>query len=176
MTIPFLTRSPEPPGDPVDPTFVINAPPYTHRSSGIRALYRLCHHLNAYGYSCAMQVVERVETPPSWNVRYYDGPIRDGIAIYPEIVSGNPLGASKVVRWVLNKPGLLAGDTVYAPDEMVFVYDPQRLEDASRAAGTQLGPARVVWLGLVDPAHIYPDPKVPKTLVVSFSHKGRALS
>jgi hypothetical protein len=43
-------------------------------------------------------------------------------AIYPEVVSGNPLAAESVIRWVLNRPGLLAGDAVYSGNEHVFYY------------------------------------------------------
>jgi hypothetical protein len=43
-------------------------------------------------------------------------------AIYCETISGNPLNASNVVRWVLNRPGLLGGDDVYAPSEQVYTY------------------------------------------------------
>lgn len=155
-------------------TFIILAPPYTSKSSGVRALYRLCHHLNESGYSAAIRA-EREERASDWNVHFHRGAVGDSIVIYPEIVSGNPLQAGKVVRWALNDPGLLAGDTTYPDEEMVFVYDPQKLETVSRAVSKPLGPKRVLWTGLVDPDVIYPDASVPKTIDCSFTHKGRAL-
>ena len=42
--------------------------------------------------------------------------------VYPETVTGNPLGAKVVIRWVLNRPGLLAGDRVFDPKKIVFNY------------------------------------------------------
>ena len=156
------------------PLFLINAPRYTSRSSGIRALYRLCHHLNRSGYPSAM-VAPRVRRLPDWDIPYHRGGAGDAIVIYPEVVSGNPLQARKVVRWALNTPGLLGGDTTYADEEMVFVYDPQRREIVSRAVAVPLGPERVLWTGLVDPSVIYPDASVPKTIDCSFTHKGHDL-
>ena len=44
------------------------------------------------------------------------------VAVYPETVSGNPFGARTVVRWVLNRPGLLGGEAVYDSEELVFTY------------------------------------------------------
>jgi hypothetical protein len=44
------------------------------------------------------------------------------IAVYPEVVTGNPLNARIVARWVLNRPGLLGGEKVYDPGELVFYY------------------------------------------------------
>lgn len=154
--------------------FLIWAPPYTHASSGIRALYRLCHHLNACGYPSAM-----LATPgqglPDWNCLLHEGPVADSIVIYPEVVGGNPFAADKVVRWALNTPGLIGGDSTYADTEMVFLYDPQKYDEVQRAVRTPLGPDRILWMGLVDPAHIYPDPSVPKVLDCSFTYKGRHL-
>jgi len=112
---------------------------------------------------------------PQWKTPLHEGDIGDSIVIYPEIVSGNPFGAKKVVRWALNNPGLLGGDSVYPDEEMVFVYDPQRLEIVSQAVSAPLGPERVLWTGLIDPSVIYPDPAVAKTIDCSFTHKGRAL-
>jgi hypothetical protein len=38
-------------------------------------------------------------------------------------VNGNPLGGKKVMRWILNIPGLLAGDeTTYGKDDLYFQY------------------------------------------------------
>ncbi|MEI7705657.1 MAG: hypothetical protein WCK73_13785 [Deltaproteobacteria bacterium] len=209
-------------------SFLIVAPGYTHRSAGVRALYRLCHHLNRAGYPAAVvnwpgrsardvlrrslhligngasamlrggsrdrklafqelrdtgyrfaRRVWRQAGPPDlspWDVPGYRGPLRDAVVIYPEIVSGNPLRARKVVRWVLNSPGLLGGDAFYADSEMVFAYDPQKLPAINEAVHQRIGAERVLWMGLVDPAHIYPDPTVPKVLDCSFTNKGRLLS
>lgn len=156
------------------PVFLVWAPQYSHRSSGKRALYRLCYHLNRAGYPAAM-IAPRTKPLPPWKTPFHRGSVGDAIVVYPEVVSGNPLGATKVIRWVLNDPGLIAGDRTYSANEMVFVYDPQKLGVASRAAGMALGPERVLWFGLVDPQFIYPDPDVPKTMAASFTYKGRAL-
>ncbi len=110
-----------------------------------------------------------------WNAPLHTGPIDDAIVVYPEIVVGNPCGAGKVVRWALNEPGLLGGETSYADEEMVFVYDPQKLDIVSRAVGRPLGPRRVLWLGLVDPTHIYPSIALERTMDCSFTNKGRNL-
>jgi len=158
----------------MNPTFLIKAPRYTHRSSGVRALYRLCHHLNRSGYPSAM-VAPRVETPPHWQIAFHEGEVGDSIAVYPEIYRGNPLGATKVVRWALNNPGLLGGDSFYPDEEMVFAYDPQRLPIVSQAVSKPLSEKRVLWTGLIDPTYIYPDPTVERTMDCSFTHKGYAL-
>jgi hypothetical protein len=49
------------------------------------------------------------------------GAVGDAIAIYPEVVPATPFGARRVVRWALNNPGLLGGETRFADDEMVRV-------------------------------------------------------
>lgn len=153
------------------PTFLIWAPNYSHRSSGVRALYRLCHHLNTAGYPSAM-LADRGEPMPPWDAPLHAGPVGDSIVIYPEIVEGNPLGARRVVRWLLSAPR--AG--FFGADDMIFVYDPLQRERFARVLGTTLGPARVLWMGLVDPGCIYPDATVPRTIDCSFVHKGRALA
>ena len=130
----------------MQPNFLIAAPSYTHMSAGIRALYRLCHHLNVAGYSASVTPFPggRIDNLPNWITPLHEGSAGDSIVVYPEIVSGNPLNAGKVVRWALNNPGLLGGDSFYADDEMVFVFNPARLSIASRAVSEPLGPSRVV--------------------------------
>ena len=48
--------------------------------------------------------------------------------LYPEIIPGDPLAAGGiVVRWILNRPGLLGGDKSYSADDLIFAYDPHFL-------------------------------------------------
>jgi hypothetical protein len=180
-------------------TFLICAFPYTHRSSGVRALYRLCHHLNQCGFASAILLRKKplwfrvcryiyyflfrhkqpkgkqADIPSSWNVPFHKGAIGDSIIIYPEVVSGNPYRSKKVIRWVLNDPGLLGGDKAYPDSEMIFIYDFQKINIVNQSVSTPLTQERILWLGLIDPDCIYPDPSVPKSIDSSFTHKGHAL-
>jgi hypothetical protein len=93
---------------------------YSHASSGPKALHLLCHELNLAAEQAA--IGNGYATNPEWNTP--NGSMDDDtIAIYPEVVSGNPWGASRVARWVLNVPGKLGGDTTYDPAEIVFSWD-----------------------------------------------------
>jgi hypothetical protein len=160
----------------VPPTFLVAAPPYGHKSAGVRALYRLCHHLNAAGYSAAMApLLGATEPPPGWLAPVHGGAAGDGIVVYPEIVPGNPLRARKVVRWALNNPGLLGGDARYPDSEMVFVFNPERLALASRAVSRPLGRGRVLRPALIDPDHIYPRHDIPKTIDCLYVGRAQAL-
>jgi hypothetical protein len=64
---------------------------------------------------------------PDWNepilssYRHYIEPI----VIYPEIVTGNPMRARYVVRWLLNAPGYLGGTRELADSELVFTWSRQ---------------------------------------------------
>ncbi len=78
-----------------------------------------------------------ITSVPGWLTPVHTGPAGDSIVLYPEVVSGNPLKAAKVVRWTLNSPGLLGGDAHYADDEMVFVFNPTRLALVSRSVRTR---------------------------------------
>jgi hypothetical protein len=44
------------------------------------------------------------------------------IAIYPETVDGNPLGADHVVRWLLYHPGIIAPNARFTENELVFFF------------------------------------------------------
>jgi hypothetical protein len=78
--------------------FFIYSPPYSSASGGTSALYSLCDDLRVLGYSVDIVL---------WG-SYIDVGDSD-IVIYPEVVSGNPLGGRNVVRYVLYREGLISG-------------------------------------------------------------------
>lgn len=73
--------------------YTIVSPDYNHTSGGIKVMWGLFGHLLARGHEVYM------------NRR----PARDTIAIYPEIVGGNPAGATTIVRYILNELGVMTG-------------------------------------------------------------------
>ena len=91
--------------------YLIYSPPFDITSGGIRVMYGLYGWLLAKGQVAFMN-------------QRHDGP---SIAIYPEIVRDNPLFGSKVVRYLLNKPGAMAlygvqGPTEYPEEDMLVSF------------------------------------------------------
>ncbi len=108
------------------PGYLIAAPDYTSNSAGIKVLYQLCHDLNMRGYPSFM--VYSKKTPAQLQAPFI--PLSEAmsltrrgyIAVYPEVIKGNPLNARVVARWVLNRPGLLGGPQRFHPQELIFCY------------------------------------------------------
>jgi hypothetical protein len=168
MIVPRLRR--------LDIRFLICSPPYCEDSSGVRALYRLCHLLNCAGYEAAIYPIDGCSGPLSpWKTPIVAESALSGTAvvIYPEIVSGNPLGAKRVVRWVLNYPGFIGGNPFFERDELVMVWDRKMLNRVSSSVRCQLSPAHVLQVPVVDPSFIYPDRSVVKDVDCYFIYKGR---
>jgi hypothetical protein len=92
--------------------YYIDAPAYRRTSAGIRVMHLLCHALNSIGEEA---YVYPTETNPTLNTPLVTPEIsarhkaagREPIVVYPEVVPGNPRKAASVVRYVLNRAGLL---------------------------------------------------------------------
>lgn len=123
-------------------------PRYTNTSAGIRCLHLLCHWLNRTGER-AFAAISHVgggvaptnidlQTPLLTQavIDYHFELGLNPIIVYPEVISGNPLEAECVVRWVLNFPGLLGGDADYPDTEMVIAF--------SKVLALAIGPATPV--------------------------------
>ena len=98
---------------------------YRHSSAGIRLLHQLCHALNEIGqeaYIYCSIVNPELRTPRlTEEVRQnHTQAGRKPIAVYPEVVIGNPFNLFTVVRYILNFPGHLGGDPHYEDSEMLF--------------------------------------------------------
>lgn len=131
--------------------FIIVTPGYDDNSGGIVVLHQLCDRLNNLGYDASLwpfykpvfdshhpfqgiyrflkyfrktlkygyKKNSKLDTPTA---TYSD--IRDAIIVYPEVVVGNPLGAPRVVRWLLHKPGFNNGGKIeFGSNDLFFYYD-----------------------------------------------------
>jgi hypothetical protein len=99
--------------------YVMYSVDYRHASAGIRACHRLVHELNELGYPA----YSFHKTNPEWNELRWKNQVPEFIAIYPEIISGNPLNSNRVVRWILNVPGKIGGPTTYDSKDMFFAWN-----------------------------------------------------
>ncbi len=130
--------------------FVIYAFSYDEMSGGNIALHRLCDVLNRLGHhariwpykmptkagkSLITQVKESYAyrkilrnydflTHPSFNTPIAcEKDLDDATVIYPEVISGNPLNARNVVRWLMQKPGYHTGKTEFGPNDLIFFFN-----------------------------------------------------
>ncbi len=149
-------------------SYYLVAPRYTRMSAGIKIMYLLCHALNSLGQRAYM--VTRPYTPaklatnpelntPLLTKSVFDYDFEQGltpIVIYPEIVAGNPLNASVVVRYVMNVPGLLGGETTYEESEYCIAYSAELARQVKNCRMSLFFPAS-------DPRIYYPDPGIKRS-------------
>ena len=108
--------------------YYIVAPDYTDNSSGIVVLHKLCDTLNYLGFESYLYGTkkrsDKLNTPIATEciieMHHKHGLIP--IVIYPEVVSGNPINASVVVRYMLNKEGVIAGNKINSGVDDLFFY------------------------------------------------------
>lgn len=115
------------------PYFIV-APDYRDSSAGVQVMHRLCHMLNERGRQAWML---NCSVNPEWNTPTISGRElmayrqRGGvfITIYPEVVSGNVHQAPVVVRYMLNREGVINGNSLDAhPDDIFFWFRPEFAE------------------------------------------------
>ncbi|WP_225547800.1 glycosyltransferase [Chromobacterium violaceum] len=118
--------------------YYICAPGFTRVSNGVRAMHLLCHYLNKLGEEA---YVFTPETDPKLRTPYLTQDIvdrhkatkRSPIVVYPEVLHGNPLNATSVVRYILNHPGLLGGPKDYPESDMLVFWHQDYVDFAKYA-------------------------------------------
>lgn len=134
-------------------TFVIYAPSYSPDVGGGIVLHKLCDTLNRLGYRALIWPREWRPKRKQFNIfkwpkRWIKKKLRNrndhndfrlnpnflaplatrsdianSIVVYPETVSGNPLNAQRVVRWLLYKPGFHTGEIKYGDEDLFFYFN-----------------------------------------------------
>lgn len=138
--------------------YVIVAPNWETTSGGVRVMYGL------YGWLLAKGQIAYLNAYPNGE---------DFIAIYPEIQQGNPTNAKTVVRYILNKPGvvpalmsdgsIVRGPTEYAPTDKLYYF--------SRLFGEAQDDNHYLFLPILN-THLFKDQDRKRTRVAYFVGKG----
>lgn len=118
--------------------FTILAPNYVHNSAGVGCLWRLANLLIELGHDVSVFNYQRgpMAAAPKWSRAKIAKDIDpNSMMIAPEVFpSFERYKDLKIVRWCLNKPGLLGGPTTYERNERVFHFSPEIEADARTAA------------------------------------------
>ncbi|HRQ59067.1 MAG TPA: glycosyltransferase [Azoarcus taiwanensis] len=108
--------------------YYIVAPDYRESSAGAQVLHRLCHLLNDAGQEAYIVGGEkfnpalRTPTLDDFTASSHRGKGLIPIAVYPEVVEGNPLKAAVCVRYMLNREGVIEGNPIGAGTNDLFYY------------------------------------------------------
>jgi len=115
--------------------YYIYTPRYIESSAGIKALHFLCHSLNRAGQKAFLVFSEpKFADEPRVNPFLLTPVLTEEIAlshfraklnpitIYSETVPGNPLGATAVVRYLLNYVGALGGPNEFEEHELIVSF------------------------------------------------------
>jgi len=119
----------------VQSPYYIYAPRWIESSAGIRALHFLCHSLNrsgqiAYLVMCEPTFNNLPRVSPNLLTPILTQEVADShyhanltpIVIYSETVPGNPLGATFIVRYLMNYVGALDGPTTYEENDYLLAF------------------------------------------------------
>ena len=113
--------------------YLITAPPYNEKSAGQSVMHKMCHELNQLGFESYLVMMTNPNWPkdmpmtnPHWQTPIAplnQNLIKDSIVVYPEIVTANPLGSSRVVRYLLNKEAQFGQGLIKrSPSDYILVY------------------------------------------------------
>lgn len=134
--------------------FIVVAPPYHAKSAGIVIMHELCDSLNRLGHTASIILSVNSNGFTSPNEERFFGPgllrheidtdnefhsfIDDGIVIYPEIITGNPVGGRRVVRYLLNREGAIGGNSMEASEKDFILSFSKSFHDNANAYLTKV--------------------------------------
>lgn len=153
--------------------FYMLAPPYWHGSAGNVVMHELVSDVQALGYEARwvsfIPSADGQSDAYDWDAAHGIGDA-DAVAIYPEIVIGNPLRARHVVRYVLNLPGALREGRTMQEDanDFLLAYSPRFCSNAHGML-TKL-------VLLPEPAHWDADEFEDRSINATYVGKGRDLN
>lgn len=148
--------------------YIVYAPPYHTGSAGIVVMHRLMQELRKKGaevYTNQQSQNKKWDSVPLWEYPFISGDI---IAIYPEIVHGNPFSATTVVRYIMHIPGYWGGPDTFDKNDILFAYS----DYWNKTANLNLPEERVLEIPAVL-EHEWPNRGLARTYNLWYRGKGK---
>lgn len=102
--------------------YIIYSPGFRENSGGIVVLHTLGKKLQDRGCNVFMLSTNSIDELRTIDINDAYQMREDSWIIYPEIVEGNPLQFTNVIRWVLNTPGYIGGNSnTWKDTDLVFL-------------------------------------------------------
>lgn len=167
--------------------FYVYAPAWAEWSAGTKVLHYFCHYLNRIGEDSYLAIhgpkSKNDETKKELNTPVLDRKLvkqhsREGkqvIVIYPEGVSGNPLGGHTVIRWLLNYASLLGGDINFSPNEHVWAYSKNIAESYLSMTGIRVSVFFIPAVRISEIDSVIDRPSIIGDYEILYAQKFRAL-
>lgn len=104
--------------------FLIWSPDYNDNSGGVMCLHLLAKELASFGEDVYISSKKTLKNSAVKSIHSHGNELQlDRImAIYPEIINGNPYNCKYVTRWLLNTPGVIGGDGKYGESDLIYKY------------------------------------------------------
>ena len=135
--------------------WIVYTPEYRGNSAGVRVMHRLTYLLNQCGEE-AYGITDILSAEYPFPMAVQASPATD-IAIYPEVVNGNPFLMKNICRYILNVPGLMEGPKNYPGNELL-IYHSDILKEPTQAATPQIiTDKNRIEINVIDPASFYPE-------------------
>lgn len=163
--------------------YYVFCPRWVESSAGIKALHFLCHALNRSGQNAFLVLCEpphrglpRVNPKlmtPILSQEIADAHFHSGltpITIYTETVPGNPMGASYVVRYLMNFVGALSGPNDFDEEEELIAFS----ESIARNSEIKLARSinKTLFLPPIDPREFeFKEDKLPYQVVYAGKYR-----
>lgn len=144
--------------------YLVWSPPWTHISSGVRTLHLLVHALNESGekaYIVPSSYTGFALNPelntPLLSIQHQNFYGDNFIAVYSDVVLGNPFNAKHVVRMLLAPRGIYGGDKEFPETDQIWGALPSIADNVLR-------------IPVNDPT-IFFDAKLPRSGSCFYAHK-----
>lgn len=155
--------------------YFIWAPPYSHKSSGVRHLHILCHALNEAGEKAYIVpssytgfILNPALNTPLLSLQHQAFYEDNFIAVYSDVVRGNPFNAKHVVRMLLAPRGAYGGETVFPDSDQIWGCLPSLGENVLRLPVSDAG---IFWPPLVFGRYTRVDIDKDRKGTCFYSHK-----